>query len=79
MHVFRIDPSAYLIRVHGRLQYNLLMIPPDLLEILVCPVCKKSLVVQGKGESLKCTECKRVYPVRDDIPVLLADQATIEP
>ena len=55
------------------------MIPPDLLEILVCPVCKKSLVVKGEGESLKCVECKRVYPVRDDIPVLLVDQATIEP
>lgn len=55
------------------------MIPQDLLDILVCPVCKKPLLVKGNGESLKCGECHRVYPVRDDIPVLLVDQATIEP
>ena len=54
------------------------MIPQDLLDILVCPVCKKALVVQGNGESLKCGECHRVYPVRDDIPVLLVDEARIE-
>jgi uncharacterized protein len=55
------------------------MIPQDLLDILVCPVCKKPLVIKANGESLKCGECHRVYPVRDDIPVLLVDQATIEP
>lgn len=59
-------------------QYNSLMIPQDLLDILVCPVCKKPLAVQGNGESLKCAECRRVYPVRDDIPILLVDEAKIE-
>ena len=59
-------------------QYNSLMIPKDLLDILVCPVCKKPLAVQGDGESLKCAECRRVYPVRDDIPILLVDEAKIE-
>ena len=54
------------------------MVPQDLLEILVCPVCKKSLVQKENGESLKCGECKRVYPVRDDIPILLVDEATTE-
>ena len=54
------------------------MVPKDLLDILVCPVCKKPLTVQGKGESLKCGECHRVYPVRDDIPILLVDEAKIE-
>ena len=60
------------------LQYNHSMIPQDLLDILVCPVCKKPLVLKENGESLKCAECKRVYPVRDNIPVMLVDQATIE-
>ena len=55
------------------------MIPQDLLEILVCPVCKKPLVLKTSPEALKCTACNRVYPVRDDIPVLLVDQATIDP
>ncbi|MBV8052843.1 MAG: hypothetical protein JOZ80_16770 [Acidobacteriaceae bacterium] len=54
------------------------MIPQDLLDILVCPVCKKALVAKSNGESLKCGECHRVYPVRDDIPILLIDEAVIE-
>ena len=60
------------------MQYNALMIPQDLLDILVCPVCKKPLAVQGNVESLKCGQCHRVYPVRDDIPILLVDEAKIE-
>ena len=60
--------------------YNLpVMIPQDLLEILVCPACKKPLVLKVDPEALKCSECHRVYPVRDNIPILLVDQATIEP
>ena len=55
------------------------MIPDDLMEILVCPVCKKPLTQDANGQSLKCTECRRVYPVRDDIPILLVDEAVIEP
>ncbi|HUK46586.1 MAG TPA: Trm112 family protein [Terriglobales bacterium] len=54
------------------------MIPQDLLDILVCPVCKKPLMVAPNHESLKCGECRRVYPVRDDIPILLVDEATID-
>lgn len=45
--------------------------------MLVCPLCKTPLV--EKGESLKCEQCRRVYPIKDDIPVLLIDEATIEP
>ena len=59
-------------------QYNSVMIPQDLLDILVCPVCKKPLTVLGNQESLKCGECHRVYPVRDDIPILLVDEAKID-
>jgi LSD1 subclass zinc finger protein len=55
------------------------MIPQDLLEILICPVCRKPLTLKSDPEALKCTACHRVYPVRDDIPVLLEDEATIEP
>lgn len=55
------------------------MIPKDLLDILVCPACKQPLALQGKGESLKCSACQRVYPIRDNIPILLIDQAVIDP
>jgi uncharacterized protein YbaR (Trm112 family) len=50
-----------------------------LLDILVCPVCKAKVLLSPDGSGLKCVECKRVYPVRDDIPIMLKDQATIEP
>jgi uncharacterized protein len=53
------------------------MISRDLLEILVCPACKKPLALKDDG-SLKCGECRRVYPVRDDIPILLIDEAKID-
>ncbi len=55
------------------------MISQDLLDILVCPLCKKPLVLKPGGESLRCAECRRVYPVRDDIPILLVDEAVTEP
>jgi uncharacterized protein YbaR (Trm112 family) len=52
------------------------MIDKELLEILVCPACKKPLIHRENPESLKCRACLRVYPVRDDIPILLIDEAT---
>ena len=45
---------------------------------LVCPACKKPLVLEGEGQSLKCGQCHRVYPIRDGIPILLIDEAVIE-
>ena len=53
-------------------------ISKDLLEILVCPMCKAPLDLKTDQSGLKCTECKRVYPIRDDIPVMLVDEARIE-
>ena len=53
-------------------------ISQDLLEILACPACKAKVQLKTDGSGLKCQECKRVYPIRDDIPVMLIDEATIE-
>ena len=53
------------------------MIDKALLEILVCPACKTPLVEKNGG--LKCSQCRRLYPVRDNIPIMLIDEATIEP
>ncbi|HUD67090.1 MAG TPA: Trm112 family protein [Candidatus Sulfotelmatobacter sp.] len=55
------------------------MIEKDLLEILVCPVCKAALEYRQNPETLKCTKCHRVYAVKDDIPNMLVDEAKIEP
>ncbi|MGI8646329.1 MAG: Trm112 family protein [Nocardioides sp.] len=48
-------------------------IDPRLLEIIRCPDCRSEL--RPEGEELACTGCGLVYPVRDDIPVLLVDEA----
>ena len=50
-------------------------IDPELLEILACPACRAPLAVDQDAEELVCTGCRLAYPVRDDIPVLLVDQA----
>ena len=55
------------------------MIPDDLLAILVCPACKQPLALKENGQSLKCGACQRVYPIRDNIPILLIDEAIIDP
>ena len=52
-------------------------IAQQLLDILVCVVCKKPVRLLPDGSGLKCDVCKRVYPVRDDIPVMLVEEASI--
>lgn len=53
-------------------------VSPDLLEILVCPACKAKVELKADGSGLKCIACHRVYPIRDEIPVMLVDEASIE-
>ena len=55
------------------------MVDAELLEILACPQCKVKVDLVKDGTALKCPRCKRVYPIKDDIPVMLIDEATIEP
>ena len=50
----------------------------DLLDILACPACKAKVELKADGSGLKCVECHRLYPIRDDIPVMLIDEAKIE-
>ncbi|MEI7998650.1 MAG: Trm112 family protein [Candidatus Omnitrophota bacterium] len=49
------------------------MIDPKLLEILACPSCSGE--VECKGGKIVCLKCGRKYPIKNGIPVLLADQA----
>ena len=53
-------------------------ISKELLEILVCPLCKAAVEPKPDGSGLKCVQCHRVYPIREDIPVMLIDEARIE-
>ena len=49
----------------------------ELLDILVCPVCKTKVAFTADKTGLKCPICQRVYPVRDGIPVMLPQEAKI--
>lgn len=46
-----------------------------LLMILACPKCKGDIHLNEKKEGLNCTACQLVYPIRDDIPIMLIDEA----
>ena len=48
---------------------------PKLLEILVCPVCKGPLEWKKSENELICRACRLAYPIRDDIPVMLPEEA----
>lgn len=51
------------------------MIKKELLDILVCPKCKGSLRLDKDKDRLICNECKLAYPIKDDIPVMLIEEA----
>ena len=52
---------------------------PELLNILACPLCKAEVKLTADEKALKCLRCFRVYRIEDDIPVMLIDEASIEP
>lgn len=49
---------------------------PQLRDILVCPKCKGELEYREAESVLVCPRCRLRYPVRDDIPIMLIDEAT---
>lgn len=51
-------------------------LPQPLLAILVCPKCKGELEYREAESILRCQACRLQYPVRDDIPIMLIDEAT---
>jgi uncharacterized protein len=50
-------------------------IDKDLLDILVCPKCKGDILLSEKEDSLNCKSCSLRYLIKDDIPVMLIDEA----
>jgi hypothetical protein len=47
----------------------------DLLEILVCPKCKGEIHLNETKDGLVCEACRLVYEIKDDIPIMLIDEA----
>jgi len=50
-------------------------IDKELLEILACPKCKGDIRLNDKGDGLICDACRLVYPIKDDIPIMLINEA----
>jgi uncharacterized protein YbaR (Trm112 family) len=53
----------------------MMAISEELLEILVCPKCKGDIHLNEKKDGLICEACKLVYEIREDIPIMLIDEA----
>lgn len=51
------------------------MVDKELLEILACPKCKGEIEYRQEEDKLLCPSCKLKYPIRDDIPIMLIDEA----
>lgn len=49
----------------------------DLLNILACPQCKGTVHYSEAAQEICCEQCRLAYPVRDDIPVMLVDEARL--
>lgn len=50
-------------------------ISKELLEILACPKCKGDIILNPTGDGLICKHCKLLYQIKDDIPIMLIDEA----
>ena len=73
--ILGLDDRTGFVEAYRRAQRTL---TTELLKILVCPLCKAPVNLTESGQGLKCSQCRRVYPIRDDIPVMLVDEAKIE-
>ncbi len=51
------------------------MINKDLLDILVCPQCKGPITLTTSNDGLVCGECRLIYEIRDEIPIMLIEEA----
>ena len=52
-------------------------ISQELLEILVCPQCKGGIYLNNRGDALICDSCRLEFEIRDDIPVMLIEEARL--
>ena len=51
------------------------MLSKELLDILVCPQCKGDLEYDTQNEKLRCHACRLAYPIQEDIPIMLVEEA----
>jgi uncharacterized protein YbaR (Trm112 family) len=53
-------------------------ITEEFVEMMICPACRSKMRLRADGRAIKCLGCRRVYPIEDDMPMMLPDKATIE-
>jgi D-glycero-D-manno-heptose 1,7-bisphosphate phosphatase len=70
-----LEASYWIVVQEGVKRRKEMAINKELLEILACPKCKGDIVLSKKGDGLICKSCKLIYPIKDDIPVMLIDEA----
>jgi D,D-heptose 1,7-bisphosphate phosphatase len=70
-----LEAAYWILLQEGARRRNAMALKKELLEILACPKCKGTIVLTKKGDGLICKSCKLVYPIKDDIPVMLIDEA----
>jgi uncharacterized protein len=69
-------PTALIIRSRATGEFGDHMpINQELLEILACPKCKGDLRLTEKEDGLICDKCKLLYEIKDDIPIMLIEEA----
>jgi len=67
----RVSPIEHrLIHIGG-----FMAISKELLHILACPKCKGNVHLNEKEDGIICDSCKLMYPIREDIPIMLIDEA----
>ena len=58
-----------------RMEGETMAISKELLDILACPKCKGEIYLNEAGDGLICDDCKLLYEIKDDIPIMLIDEA----
>ena len=53
-------------------------ITEEFVEMMICPACGSKVRLRDDASAIKCVGCRRVYPIEDDMPMMLADKATFE-
>jgi uncharacterized protein YbaR (Trm112 family) len=70
-----LEASYWILLQEGAKRRRTMAINKELLKILACPKCKGAIVLAKKGDGLICKACRVIYPIKDDIPVMLIDEA----
>lgn len=69
------DSTSQPLNCHFGKEVEIMAISQELLDILACPKCKGNIYLNEAKDGLICDECKLLYEIRDDIPIMLIDEA----